>query len=123
MNEANWIGAGTAPWIAHPTFAEVRLAWLLPPGVSTRVACALARIPDGASVPEHAHAEQDDILYVLRGGARMWIEGRGEPTLRQGDFLRVPAGLRHCPFDFADDFLAFNLWADASRRPDEQRSR
>ncbi len=122
MNEADWVGAGTAPWIPHSTFPEVRLAWLLPPGASETLVCALARIPDGASVPEHAHAGQDDILYVLRGGARMWIEGQGERTLRQGDFLRVRAGLRHRPFDIGDDFLAFNLWADASSRPNEQRS-
>ena len=100
----------------------MRLAWLLPPGASETLVCALARIPDGASVPEHAHAGQDDILYVLRGGARMSIEGQGERTLRQGDFLRVRAGLRHRPFDIGDDFLAFNLWADASSRPNEQRS-
>jgi quercetin dioxygenase-like cupin family protein len=122
MDKADWIGAGTAPWISHPTFPEVRLAWLAPPGVSRRFACALVRIPDGASVPEHAHAEQDDILYVLRGGAHMKIEGLGEQTLQQGDFLRVPAGLRHRPYAFHDDFLAFNLWADASSRSDQQRS-
>ena len=122
MNEVDWIAADAAPWSAHPTFADVRLAWLLPPAAAAGLACALVRIADGSTVPEHVHAGQDDILYVLRGAARMWIDGHGERALRPGDFLRIPAGMRHRPFGFDGDFLAFNLWPDAARRPEMERS-
>jgi quercetin dioxygenase-like cupin family protein len=122
MNEVEWIAAGAASWSPHPAFPGVRLARLLRALPIRALDGALVEISDGASVPEHAHAEEDDILYVLRGEARMWIEGRGEQALGAGDFLRIPRGRRHRPFAFAGGFLAFNLWAAAATRATPERS-
>ena len=112
MQEIVWIEGGKLDWSAHEKFLDVQLGWLMRPcAPRAPLSCALVRISDGANVPEHIHASEDDILYVLRGGARMVVEGAGERTLKAGDFLRIPAGLRHRPHDFAGDFLAFNVWA------------
>ncbi len=112
MREIDWIEGGKLAWSAHETFPGVSLAWLTRRARrGAALSCALVRIADGADVPEHVHADEDDILYVLRGAARMAIDGAGERTLAAGDFLRVPAGARHRPYGFAGDFLAFDVWA------------
>jgi quercetin dioxygenase-like cupin family protein len=111
MSEMVFVKGEALVWSAHAKFRDVRLAWLMRRPASAPFACALVRIPDGGAPPEHVHASEDDILYVLRGGAHMWVEGAGEIALKAGDLLRVPAGARHRPHDIAGDFLAFNIWA------------
>lgn len=73
--------------------------------------CALVEMPPGAQVDEHVHDQQDDILYVLRGSAVMWIEDSGDLLLSAGSYLRIPKGTRHRPHGFAGGFRVFNLWA------------
>lgn len=102
-------------WAPHPEFAGVCLAWLMRrAGGTPPLSCALVRIAPDATVAEHVHAHEDDILYVLQGSARMWIEGRGDVPLEAGTFVRIPAGTRHRPQGFEGDFLAFNIWAAAA---------
>jgi len=102
-------------WSAHPGFPDVRLAWLmrrLEHGAP--FSAALVQIPSAAQVPEHDHTNEDDVLYVLRGHATMWVAGLGDIPLSEGSFLRIPAGVRHRPHSFADDFTAFDLWPGSS---------
>jgi mannose-6-phosphate isomerase-like protein (cupin superfamily) len=99
-------------WTPHPQFADVRLGWLMRRTADTPpLSCALVEISPEADVPEHIHAQEDDILYVLSGRARMQIEGQGEVVLEPGAFVRIPAGARHRPHSFEGTFLAFNIWA------------
>ncbi len=44
----------------------------------------------------HAHDAEDELFYVVKGTLRIEFED-GATTLRQGDFLTVPKGLRHNP--------------------------
>ncbi len=112
MQEPTLIANKDIAWTPHPEFASVRLAWLMRRSAGTPpLSCALVQIPPEAAVPEHIHAHEADMLYVLRGNARMWIEGRGEVLLETGTFLSIPAGTRHRPYSFEDGFLAFNIWA------------
>jgi len=112
MQEPTLIANKELAWTPHPQFAGVRLAWLMRRSADTPpLSCALVQIPPEAAVPEHIHAHEDDILYVLRGSARMWIDGRGEVPLETGTFLSIPAGTRHRPHSFEGSFLAFNIWA------------
>ncbi len=106
------IEAGRIAWTPHPSFAGVLAAWLMQRSSEAMpISCALVQFPSGAEVPEHAHPDEDDILFVLRGGASMRVEGHGEIPLKAGDFLRIPSGVRHRPHSFEDGFLAFNVWA------------
>ena len=118
MQEPTLIGNKDIAWMPHPQFADVRLAWLIRRSPETPLfSCALVQIPPEASVPEHVHEHEDDILYILRGGASMWIEKRGDIPLETGSFLRIPAGTHHRPHSFEGGFLAFNIWA-ARREPE-----
>ncbi len=111
MDEVISIESGNVPWSPHPAFPGVLLAWLIRRLEAPAVSCALVQLPPDAEVPEHAHAQEDDILYVLRGRARMWIEERGELKLEAGSFLRIPRGVRHRPHSFEEGFMALNFWA------------
>lgn len=44
----------------------------------------------------HAHDEQDELFYVVKGHLRIDFED-GSVELAQGDLLTVPRGIRHNP--------------------------
>ncbi|MFY0579055.1 cupin domain-containing protein [Cystobacter fuscus] len=48
----------------------------------------------GSTVPEHVHADSVEMIYVEEGGAEMTVEGQAM-SVRQGDAVYIPAGLRH----------------------------
>ncbi len=52
-----------------------------------------AYLKRGAQIPVHAHAA-DQLVYILRGALRC-VVGAREITVREGEVLHVPAGLRH----------------------------
>ena len=45
----------------------------------------------------HAHAGEDEMFLVLRGGFRMEFRDRPAVTLGAGEFLIVPRGVEHRP--------------------------
>jgi mannose-6-phosphate isomerase-like protein (cupin superfamily) len=44
----------------------------------------------------HAHEDEDELFLVVRGTMRIQLED-GEVTLRPGEFVVVPRGVRHNP--------------------------
>ena len=42
---------------------------------------------------KHIHENSDDIIYVLKGKAKMWIDNIGDVPMREGTFLRIPKGV------------------------------
>lgn len=44
----------------------------------------------------HAHEEQDELFYIVKGSLRIEFED-GSVDLERGDFLTVPRGVRHNP--------------------------
>ena len=38
---------------------------------------------------------EDEWVLLVRGAARLWLDGLGEIALAPGDHLLIPAGLRH----------------------------
>lgn len=115
MQELSLIKDEGLVWLPHPRFPTVRMAHLMPHSVQTPLmTCALVEMPSDASVAEHVHDQEDDILYVLHGNAVMWVEGRGDLPLSTGSFLRIPRGTRHRPHGFEGGFRAFNIWATTS---------
>jgi mannose-6-phosphate isomerase-like protein (cupin superfamily) len=44
----------------------------------------------------HAHEEEDELFFIVRGRLRMMLEHRSV-ELAEGDFLTVPKGVRHNP--------------------------
>lgn len=77
------------------------------PGISaetvgaTGIHLQLVTIPPGARAKAHLHAEHETALYVLSGESGMWYGERLEEhlTCRTGDFLYIPAGMPHLPYN------------------------
>jgi mannose-6-phosphate isomerase-like protein (cupin superfamily) len=44
----------------------------------------------------HAHADTDEVFYVVDGTLRMRFRDR-EEVLRAGEMIVVPRGVEHCP--------------------------
>lgn len=54
-------------------------------------------VSTGQTTPEDRPYDQahDEWVALLRGGARLWIEGEGERELAPGDHVLIPARRRH----------------------------
>ena len=72
--------------------------------------CFVIRCPAGSEIEEHVHEEETDVIYVLRGRAKMWVEDRGVFPLRQGVFVVVPKGLRHRTFDVEEELVVYDVF-------------
>lgn len=81
----------------------------------------LVRIPPGARANAHLHAEHETAIYALRGIVDMWYGPQLDQhlTLRAGEFLYIPAGMPHQPFNTSQvEALAVLARTD----PNEQES-
>ena len=54
-------------------------------------------VSQGQVTPPDAPYDQphDEWVMLLAGGARLWLEDRGETALSPGDALLIPAHVRH----------------------------
>ena len=54
-------------------------------------------VSTGQTTPENEPYDQDhdEWVLVLKGAARLWLDGRGETDLGPGDHLFIPARCRH----------------------------
>ena len=71
---------------------------------ATRLCMHLVVIPPGVVARPHLHEDHETAIYVLEGEAEMWY---GEEMLehlvcRKGDFLFIPAGMPHQPYNRTD---------------------
>jgi quercetin dioxygenase-like cupin family protein len=57
----------------------------------------------GRGAPTHVHAVEE-VLTVLKGSAEVWV-GAERASLRAGQSVIVPAGLKHGFVNIADDVL------------------
>lgn len=72
--------------------AEIFTTLLARPG------CRIERIVShGQTTPADTPYDQphDEWVLLLRGTARLWLEGTGEHLLEAGSHLLIPAGTRH----------------------------
>ncbi len=62
----------------------------------------------------HYHGLACQFVYVLKGWSRVEVEGEGEFTVRAGDAMTIPHGLKHDVSGFSADFtvLELNIPAD-----------
>lgn len=97
-------------WEPHPQLAKAEVALLLSHrGENTDLTCMLVHLPVGTHVEKHTH-ECDDIIYVVKGKAKMWIEGVGDVPMSEGTFIRIPQGTQHQPHEIVEDFLAYDVF-------------
>ena len=62
----------------------------------------------------HYHSLACQFIFVLKGWSRVEVEGEGEFTVRAGDSMTIPGGLKHDVTGFSEDFtvLELNIPAD-----------
>ncbi len=96
---------------AHPFLEGVGMRVLYSRrGDDGDVTCFVVRCPAGSEIKEHVHEAETDVIYVLGGRAKMWVEDRGVFTLRPGVFVVVPRGLRHRTFDVEEELLVYDVF-------------
>lgn len=89
---------------------------------ATGLSLNLGTIPPGARGPAHLHEGHESALYILSGTAEMWFGERLEHHLAAcaGDFLFIPAGVPHLPFNPSADEPCVAVFARTD--PNEQES-
>lgn len=61
-------------------------------------------VPGKHAVPQwHTHALDFQLVYILKGTATFEYEGQGRRTLRAGDCVLQPPGIRHREIEHSDD--------------------
>jgi quercetin dioxygenase-like cupin family protein len=74
---------------------QLEVRYLQEAGDGCRMGCFELRVPPGSNVPPaHAHAANEEVVYVLEGTLRYRV---GEKTrdLQPGDAMGTPAGVVH----------------------------
>ena len=84
--------------------------------VSRKVVCgeremlAQVYLKRGCLVPVHAH-DSEQMTYVLQGSLR-FVVGGDEVTVREGEVLHIPSGVRH-QAEALDDTLSLDVYCPA----------
>ena len=98
-------------WEPHPQLSNAKVAYLLSNrDEKAELTCLLVNLPKGTQVEKHIHENSDDIIYVIKGKAKMWIEGVGDVPMVKGAFLRIPKGLPHQPREIEEDLMVYDVF-------------
>lgn len=90
--------------------------------VGSRGICMhLLRMPPGARAKAHLHEAHETAIFVLSGQAGMWYGEQLEHhlTVQAGDYLYIPAGVPHLPYNPGPDEAVAVL---SRTDPNEQES-
>jgi quercetin dioxygenase-like cupin family protein len=97
-------------WVPHPFLSIHILHLLTKKDDQADITCFLVKVPKGTAVEEHIHETQEDIIYVMKGKGRMWVDGVGDFVLEPGTFIRVPKNTRHRMYGVTEDLLNFDVF-------------
>ncbi len=111
MEKSKVVQPDEIKWEPHPQLANAKVSYLL----SNRderadLTCLLVRLPAGTEVGKHIHENSDDIVYVVKGKGKMWIDMVGEMPMVPGAFFRIPKGVLHQPRDIEEDLLVYDVF-------------
>ena len=110
MEKAKVVQPHEIQWEPHPQLEKVKVGYLL----SNRdekadLTCFFVSSPVGTQMEKHSHDDSDDIAYVIKGKAKVWIDQIGEVPLAKGVFVRIPKGVPHRVYDIEEDLLTYNV--------------
>ena len=82
----------------------------------------LLTIPPGKRAKAHLHQDHETAIYMLKGKSAMWYGEKLEKfmDIEEGDFLYIPAGMPHLPYNPSDSESCTALIARTD--PNEQES-
>lgn len=78
---------------------------------TTPLAASILSLPKGASVPEHVHAKETEVLYVLAGAGTMTIAGTQVPVTSTS-VIQIPPNIKHA-FTASEDVRAVQIYTPA----------
>lgn len=89
---------------------------------ATGLCMHLVNIPPSGRAKAHLHARHESAIYVLSGEVGMWFGDALEQHLivKAGEFLYIPAGMPHLPYNLSDTLPATGVLARTD--PNEQES-
>ena len=98
------------PWSPHP-FLPIQIKnFLSKRDDQADLTIFLVNLPAGKEIPEHVHETQEDIIFIMKGRAKMWIDGVGEFELGKGIFVRVPQNTKHRIYNVTEDILNYDVF-------------
>ena len=96
---------------AHPFLENVGMKTLYSKrDDNAEITCFVVRCAIGSEIEEHVHQDETDIIQVLQGKAKMWVEDRGVFILESGVFVVVPKGFRHRTFNVEEELLIYDVF-------------
>ena len=98
-------------WADHPFLPIQIKVFLAQKSDRSDITCFLVKIPRGQEIPEHIHETQEDIIFLLHGRGKMWIEGVGNFTIMPGTFVRVPKNTKHRIYDVTEEILNYDVFS------------
>jgi quercetin dioxygenase-like cupin family protein len=98
-------------WEPHPYLPIQIKPFVSRKGDQADVTIFLVKLPAGKEIPDHVHETQEDIIFIVSGKAKMWIDGVGDFTLEPGTFVRVPKNTRHRMYAVTEDILNYDVFS------------
>jgi len=111
MEKSKVIQPHEIKWEPHPQLANAKVAYLLSKREEkVDLTCFLVHLPVGTEVERHLHENSDDIIYVIKGKAKLWVDQVGDVPMVEGTFVRIPKGVLHQPHDIEEDLIAYDVF-------------
>jgi quercetin dioxygenase-like cupin family protein len=111
MEKAKAVQPNDVRWEPHPQLKGIKVGYLLSNrDDKTDLTCLLVSSPKGSRIEKHDHKNSDDIIFVIKGRAKMWIDGMGDLPMVPGAFFRIPKGVMHQPHDVEEDLLVYDVY-------------
>lgn len=97
-------------WAPHP-FLPIQIKnFLTKKDDQGDITIFIVQIPAGREIPVHVHETQEDIIFILAGKARMWIDGVGDFDIEKGTFIRVPKNTEHRIYNVTEEILNYDVF-------------
>ena len=97
-------------WAPHP-FLPIQIKPLLSQKADgAEITIFLVKVPVGKDIPEHVHETQEDIIFILSGKGRIWIDGLGDFSLEKGTFVRVPKNTKHRIYGVTEETINYDVF-------------
>jgi uncharacterized protein YjlB len=110
--DAHWSKEGLRPYFAYrdlgikdATGGKVLAHVIRADQPPTRPECNTCEGPMGY----HSHALDFQMVYMLKGWARLYFEDIGEIRVEAGDAWYQPPGVKHEVLEYSDDFEVIEL--------------
>jgi uncharacterized RmlC-like cupin family protein len=101
-------------WSPHPFLKGVEFKYLLTKAEdNVDITFCFVKVEPGTDVEAHVHETQDDIIYMVSGSVKMWVEKEGDFEVKAGQMIKIPKGVKHKPYDHSPDFLCMEIFLPA----------